>query len=193
MKIGYARVSTLGQNLDSQKDQLRKNGCEEIFEEKVSAGNDRPELTRLLGYLRKDDVLMVCKMDRLARSVSDLIKITMIVKEKDAHLIFLDQSIDTTSAQGKLVFTMLAAFSEFERNIIRERTQAGLSAARLRGRSGGRPVKFSEDKINAILTVYDKKEMTITSILKTFNIARSTLYRFRNARNKTLIKTGDNS
>ena len=81
----------------------------------------------------------------------------MIVKEKDAHLIFLDQSIDTTSAQGKLVFTMLAAFSEFERNIIRERTQAGLSAARLRGRSGGRPVKFSEDKINAILTVYDKK------------------------------------
>jgi len=88
VKIGYARVSTLGQNLDSQKDQLRENGCEEIFEEKVSAGYDRPELTRLLGYLRKDDVLIVCKMDRLARSVSDLIKITMIVKEKDAHLIF---------------------------------------------------------------------------------------------------------
>jgi DNA invertase Pin-like site-specific DNA recombinase len=144
MILGYARVSTAAQSLFSQTDALKQYGCKMIYEEKTSAPKERPELDKLLGSVSKGDILAVTKMDRLARSTRDMLRIARIIQNKEADMAFLDQSIDTSTPQGKLMFTMLSAFAEFEHDIISNRTRAGLEAARVRGRNGGRPATIDK-------------------------------------------------
>ena len=140
--IGYARVSTTDQNLDLQTDALTRAGCDKIFVEKASGGDrERPELRAALEWVRKDDVFICWKLDRLARSVVHLIDIVEDLKARQIGFRSLTDPIDTTSAAGNLIFQVMGAVAEFERNIIRERTLAGLAAARARGRIGGRPRK----------------------------------------------------
>jgi DNA invertase Pin-like site-specific DNA recombinase len=138
--IGYARVSTLDQNLDLQVDALKAAGCTKIFVEKGSGANrSRPELTKALNFVRAGDVFVCWKLDRVARSVQHLIDVTDHLKRNKVQFKSLQDAIDTTTATGTLMFQMLAAFAEFERNVIIERTLAGLAAAKARGRVGGRP------------------------------------------------------
>lgn len=182
MKIGYARVSTKDQNLSLQKDALQKEGCERFFEEKASgAKSDRPELLRMIDQLRKDDIVIVWKLDRLGRSLRDLVNLVTEIQDKGAGLKSLNDSIDTTTPQGKLTFHLFAALAEFERDIIRERTKAGLEAARARGRKGGRPKGLSKearDKAIIAKSLYGKQEMSVTQICRYLGVARSTLYKY---------------
>lgn len=138
--IGYARCSTIDQKLDLQTDALKAAGCEKIFVEKASGGDrERPQLRKALAYVREGDVMVCWKLDRLARSIFHLLEIIEGLKGRKIGFKSLKDDIDTTTATGKLMFHVFAAFAEFERNIIRERTMAGLAAARARGRVGGRP------------------------------------------------------
>ena len=140
--VAYARVSTEDQNLDLQTDALKAAGCTKVFVEHASGGNrERPQLAKALAYCRKGDVFTVWKMDRAARSVKHLIEIVEDLKARGVEFRSLNDAIDTTTAAGTLMFVIFAAFAEFERNVIRERTMAGLAAARARGRIGGRPRK----------------------------------------------------
>jgi len=141
MLIGYARVSTDDQNLDLQKDALKNAGCDKIYEDQISGAKaDRPGLTTVLEYAREGDVIVIWRLDRLSRSLKDLIEMVTLLDSKGIGLKSIHESIDTSSSTGKLVFHIFGALAEFERNLIRERTQAGLQAARARGRKGGRPV-----------------------------------------------------
>lgn len=140
--VAYARVSTEDQNLDLQTDALKAAGCTKIFVEHASGANrERPQLAKALAYCRKGDVFTVWKMDRAARSVKHLIEIVEDLKARGVEFRSLNDNIDTTTAAGNLMFHIMGAFAEFERNVIRERTMAGLAAARARGRIGGRPRK----------------------------------------------------
>lgn len=163
MKIGYARVSTKDQNLDLQKDALLKVGCEMIFMETASGAKaDRIELEKLLGQVRKDDVVVVYKLDRLGRSLKHLLEIVAKFNEKKVGLQSISDAIDTTTPQGRLFFNISASFAEFERDLIRERTKAGLEAARARGRKGGRRqemTKESEQKAILAETYYREGKM----------------------------------
>jgi DNA invertase Pin-like site-specific DNA recombinase len=148
MKIGYARVSTQDQNSNLQLDALQTAGCEKVFSEKASGSKtDRPELLKALEYARSGDTIVVWKLDRLARSMKQLIITMEMLKERGIALETLTEKIDTASAQGKLVFGIFASLAEFERSLIRERVNAGLQAARLRGKKGGRP-KVGKDKLS---------------------------------------------
>ena len=162
MLFGYARVSTEDQNLELQIDALLKAGCERIFKEKVSGKNtDRLELQKLLGQVRAGDTIMVWKLDRLGRSLKDLINLVTTFEENQISFVSLNDNINTSSPTGRLIFNLFASFAEFERAIIKERTNAGLAAARARGRKGGRPAGLSKTAISkAILAkdLYDKKE-----------------------------------
>lgn len=189
MKIGYARVSTKDQNLSLQRDALEKEGCKVIYEEKMSGAKaERPELRKMIDQLREDDVIVIWKLDRLGRSLGDLVNLVREIEDKGAGLKSLNDSIDTTTAQGKLIFHFFAALSEFERDIISERTKAGLEAARARGRKGGRPQGLSKEaQRKAIIAeaLYkqgrdsDGKEiLSISEISRELNISRSTLYRY---------------
>lgn len=182
MKLGYARTSTQEQNLDLQIDALQEAACERIFQEKISGSNrNRPELERLLGQLRKGDTVYVWKLDRLGRSLKDLISIVNEIEEKGAFFVSLQESIDTTSATGKLIFHIFATLAEYERSINRERTKAGLAAARARGRMGGRPKGLSKEaKDKAIIaeSLYKQQDKTTTEIAKYLGISRRTLYNY---------------
>jgi DNA invertase Pin-like site-specific DNA recombinase len=182
LKIGYARVSTKDQNLSLQKDALQKEGCELIFEEKASgAKSDRPELRRMIDQLRKDDIVIIWKLDRLGRSLRDLVNLVTEIQDKGAGLKSLNDSIDTTTPQGKLTFHLFAALAEFERDIISERTKAGLESARARGRKGGRPKglsKAARDKAIIAKSLYDKREMPVSKICSHLSISKSTLYKY---------------
>ncbi len=182
MKIGYARVSTREQNLSLQMDALNREGCKRIFQEKISGAKaDRPELRKMIDQLREGDVIVTWKLDRLGRSIRDLINLVNEIQDKGAGLKSLNDSIDTTTPQGKLTFHLFASLAEFERDIIRERTKAGLEAARARGRKGGRPKglsKEAQDKAMVAETLYKQGEMSVTEICKHLNIARSTLYKY---------------
>lgn len=139
MKIGYARVSTKDQLLDLQIDALKKDGCELIFKETASgAKTDRPELQKLLNHLRKGDIVVVYKLDRLGRSLKHLLEVVAELNLKEVGIRSINDAIDTTTPQGRLFFNISASFAEFERDLIRERTKSGLEAARARGRKGGR-------------------------------------------------------
>lgn len=182
MKFGYARVSTQDQNLNLQIDDLLKAGCQEIAQEKISgAGKQRPALLALLEKLRAGDTLVVWKLDRLSRSLRDLIDLVTLLQKKEVGFVSLHDSIDTTTPQGRLVFTLFAALAEFERDVIRERTKAGLTAARARGRKGGRPKGLSKEamaKAKAARTLFAQKDKTAEEIASILHISRATLYRY---------------
>jgi DNA invertase Pin-like site-specific DNA recombinase len=183
MLFGYARVSTQDQNLNLQIDDLKKAGCGRIFQEKVSSAKERPELQKLLETLREEDTVIVWKLDRLGRSLKELINLINDFQQKKIGFRSLNDAIDTTTAQGRLVFNIFASLAEFERDLIRERTKAGLSAARSRGRTGGKPkglTKEAQSKAEAARILYDKKEKTVAEIGKLLGISRATVYRYLN-------------
>lgn len=179
MVIGYARVSTTDQNLDMQRDAL-KPYCDKIFEEMASGSMiKRPVLERVFEVLRQGDTLMVWRLDRLGRSLKHLIEIINDLESKGISLISLTEDIDTSSPTGKLIFHVFGALAEFERNLIRERTKAGLSAARARGRIGGRPEKMSPANVKSLNELLDNGTHTINELLKLFGISRGTLYKYK--------------
>jgi DNA invertase Pin-like site-specific DNA recombinase len=177
VNIGYARVSTADQSLNLQMDALNEYGCEEIFQEKMSgAKDDRPELNQALRMLRSGDKFVVYKLDRLARSTKRLIEIADELKERKIEFVSIQDNIDTSSPAGKAMFGMLSVLAEFERDIIRERTLAGLKAARARGRKGGRP-KVNTQKLRQAVILYKSQEMTVKEIHQETGVSPSTLYR----------------
>jgi DNA invertase Pin-like site-specific DNA recombinase len=178
MLVGYARVSTRDQSPDLQLDALRAAGCGRIFEETASgAQRDRPELAAALDYMRAGDSLVVWKLDRLARSTKQLIETVESLDRRGIGFRCLTQAIDTATAGGRLVFTIFSAIAEFEREIIRERTRAGLAAARARGRTGGRPPALSPKDLAAARALLADPALTVTEIARTLGVAPATLYR----------------
>lgn len=179
MRIGYARVSTGEQTLDMQMDALEEAGCEKIYSEQISgAADERPELQTCLESLRKGDTLVVWKLDRLGRSMKDLVQKVEDLNERDIDFVSLGEDIDTTSAQGKLTFHIFAAMAEFERNLTRERTMAGLKAARERGNTGGRPPALTEEEITQVQALMKSDDITTQEICERFDVGKSTLYRY---------------
>jgi len=178
MRIGYARVSTQEQDTQLQTDALKKAGCEIIYEEKASGSKlDRLELESCLKSLRKGDELVVWKLDRLGRSLSQLINIIEEIREKGVEFSVITENIDTSTPSGKMMFHIFATIAEYERSMIRERVNAGLEVARKRGRYGGRPTALSErDKKMAVVML--KGGATKGEIAKHFNVCRQTIYRF---------------
>lgn len=179
MRIGYARVSSDDQNLALQKDALQAAQCERVYEEKESGGKtDRPELLKLLEVLRQGDTLVVWRLDRLGRSLKHLIEIVEKLEAMGVGFQSLTENIDTTTSGGKLVFHIFAALAEFERTLIRERTRAGLKAARVRGRQGGRPKALSAEKQRIAQALRDDSSQDVGAICKTLGISRTTFYRY---------------
>ncbi|TNF69413.1 MAG: recombinase family protein [Gammaproteobacteria bacterium] len=179
MKIGYARISTLEQNLDLQIDALKKAGCEKIITDEISGSvADRPGLEKLKEILRKDDTLVVWRLDRLGRTLKHLIEWVNELDEQKIGFKSLQESIDTTSSSGKLIFHIFGALSEFERNLIRERTRAGIEAARSRGRQGGRPKKLNKDKRQLAIDLYKGKKHSLRQICEMTGISKPTLYKY---------------
>ena len=179
MKIGYARVSTLEQSLDMQVDALTKFGCEKIITDEVSGSvADRPGLAKLKEILRKGDTLVVWRLDRLGRTLRHLIDWVNELDEQSIGFSSLQEMIDTTNSSGKLIFHIFGALSEFERNLIRERTRAGIEAARSRGRQGGRPKKLSRDKRQLVVDLYKGKKHSISQICEMTGISKPTLYKY---------------
>jgi len=178
MKIGYARVSTKDQELENQRTRLEAAGCESLFEEKISgAAKKRPQLERLLGQLRKDDVLVVTKLDRLARSTSELLRIAEVLNEKSAGLQSLDEPwADTTTPAGKMIMTVFGGIAEFERSLILTRTQEGREAALARGVPFGRPSKLRPDQKEVVRDLV-KNGQSIAAVARTFNVHPATIYR----------------
>ena len=181
MKIGYARVSTRDQNLEMQTEALQKAGCEKLYKETKSAVKERPELENMLAHLREGDVVVVWKLDRLGRSLKHLIDLVSGFREKGVEFISLNDSIDTTTIQGRLTFNIFASFAEFERELIRERTLAGLQAARERGRIGGRKKGLSAEAkktAHASYKLWKDQTLSISEILKVVNVSKATFYRY---------------
>ncbi|EPF8164898.1 MULTISPECIES: recombinase family protein [Vibrio] len=175
--IGYARVSTDDQNLHLQRDALERAGCQVIYEDKASGKNtERPELEGCLKALRSGDTLVVWRLDRLGRSLGDLVKLVTTLEEKGIGFESLQEKIETTSASGKLVFHVFAALAEFERNLISERTRAGLKAARARGRLGGRKPKLKQKDIREIKALLKDPNIPVSDIAKRFGVSRTTIY-----------------
>jgi DNA invertase Pin-like site-specific DNA recombinase len=182
VKIGYARVSTFEQNLDLQTDALKKEGCKQIFTDKISGVKAaKPNFAKLLDYARQGDTIVVWKLDRLGRNTVQLIELMEELKIKGIHLKSLSEAIDTSTATGTLFFQFICILAEHERNIIRERTTAGLNAARARGRTGGRPKGLSEQYqliAPEVKEMYDKGTRSTDEIRKIFNIkSQPTLYK----------------
>jgi len=178
MLIGYARVSTSDQDTAAQKTALKTAGCELIFSEKASGGRwDRPELHKLLSQLRKSDVLVVWKLDRLSRSLHDVLTIMERVKEKKAGFRSLTESVDTTTPAGRMMMQMVGAFAEFERAMLKERTHAGLEAARKEGRIGGRPPKLKAQQQQEILRLVKKGKKTAAAAARLFGVHPATVSR----------------
>ena len=179
MLVGYARVSTDDQNLNLQRDALDQAGCEQIFKDQLSGAKaERPGLHQALQYARTGDTIVVWRLDRLSRSLKDLIEMVTLLESKGIGLKSLQEAIDTSSSSGKLIFHIFGALAEFERNLIRERTRAGLQAARARGRKGGRPKSLSKDKQALAVKLYDEKEHTVDQICEMMGISKPTLYKY---------------
>ncbi|KJR41965.1 invertase/recombinase-like protein [Candidatus Magnetoovum chiemensis] len=179
--VGYARVSTADQDLNLQIDELKKAGCEPIFTDQISgAKTERKGLEECLGSLKPADTLIVWRLDRLGRSMSHLVQIITRLKEQNIGFKSLrDGAIDTTTASGELVFNIFAALAQFERELIRERTRAGLSSARARGRLGGRKAILSgNSKVKMAKAMHQNKSMSINEICETLKISRATFYRY---------------
>src|SRR5436189_2916273 len=180
MLIGYARVSTQDQTLNLQKDALEKLGCNKIFTDTASGAKaERIGLEEALAYVREGDTLVVWRLDRLGRSLKHLIETVTKLNNRKIGFKSMQENIDTTTSGGKLVFHIFGALAEFERDIIRERTNAGLQAARARGRLGGRPKRQpSSRKIAMAKALYADKTNSVADICKTLGISRATLYRY---------------
>ncbi len=179
MLIGYARVSMQDQNIRLQKDALRTAGCKKIFEDKISGAKEkRSGLERALEAARKGDVLVVWRLDRLGRSLKQLIELIGQLEKEGIGFKSLQESIDTTTSGGKLIFHIFGALAEFERNLIRERTQAGLAAARARGKMGGRPKALDPKKRKLAIQLYKDKTHTVMQICHIMGISKMTLYRY---------------
>lgn len=178
MLIGYARVSTQDQKPELQHDALAAAGCEKVFTEKASgAKRERPELTAAVAYMRDGDTLVVWKLDRLARSMKQLIETVEGLEARGIGFRSLTEAIDTTTPGGKLVFHIFGALAEFERSIIRERTRAGLDAARARGRTGGRPKKLSEGDLRVARAMLADETITVEEVARQLRVSPATLYR----------------
>lgn len=181
MVVGYARVSRQDQNLDLQEDALKKAGCEKIFSDKVSGAKDAREgVDRALDVLRKGDTLVVWKLDRLGRSLSNLVQLINELKDRGVGFRSLEENIDTTSGVGKLIFHIFASLAEFERDLIRERTMAGLASARARGKMGGRPRSLDAKKVDLAKSMYRDKKNSVMDICSTLEIGKTTFYRYLN-------------
>ena len=182
MQIGYARISTDDQTLDLQRDALTKAGCDQLFTDTISgAAADRPGLTQALTYARPGDTLVVWRLDRLGRSLRHLIETVTDLEQRGVHFRSLTEAIDTTSPGGKLVFHIFGALAEFERDLIRERTRAGLTAARARGRTGGRPraAAFRDPKKLALARkLYAEQQTPVATICQMLKVSRATFYRY---------------
>ena len=178
MIIGYARVSTDDQNLDSQKDALSAAGAEKVFADRISGSRrTRPELDRMLEQLRDGDVVTVTKYDRLARSLKDLLEIVEAIRERGAGFRSLAEDIDTTTPAGRLVFHVFASIAQFERERISERTREGLASARKRGRIGGRPPALSDVQKNEVRRMRDQEHRTVSEIARLFKVSERTVRR----------------
>ena len=179
MNIGYARVSTQDQTLNLQKDALEKLGCNKIFTDTASGAKaERIGLDEALEYVREGDTLVVWRLDRLGRSLKHFMETITELNNRKIGFKSIQENIDTTTSGEKLVFHIFGALAEFERDIIRERTQAGLQAARARGRKGGRPKSLTGKKTAMAQALYNDKNNTVDEICKTLNISRATLYRY---------------
>jgi DNA invertase Pin-like site-specific DNA recombinase len=179
MLIGYARISTDDQHLDLQRDALAKAGCERVFEDTASGAKaERTGLTALLASLRRGDTVVIWRLDRLGRSLKDLIYLVERLDAAGVGLRSLQESIDTASIGGRLVFHLFGALAEFERNLIRERTQAGLSAARARGHKGGRKKRLDPERERLALQLYHERRHTVEEICRLMGIGKSTLYNY---------------
>jgi DNA invertase Pin-like site-specific DNA recombinase len=179
MLVGYARVSLPEQQLALQEDALRQAGCEKIYTDTVSGKHkERPGLTQALEVVRTGDTLVVWKLDRLGRSLAHLVSVINALQRQGIHFQSLQERIDTTSGVGKLVFHLFAALAEFERDLIRKRTLAGLAAARARGKRGGRPKALDAQHIGLAKTLYDTKQLPVKEICALFAIGKTTFYRY---------------
>ncbi len=175
--FGYARVSTESQNLDRQLDVLKKYGVDIIFNEKMTGTKkDRPELSKLLDRITEGDTVVIESLSRLGRSTKDLIELTELFQSKGVHLVSLKESIDTSTSTGKLLFTLMSAIAQFERDTIADRTREGLASARARGRKGGRP-KVNSDSIKKAVKLYRTQQYSIKEIEELTGVKKSTLYR----------------
>jgi len=179
MKIGYARVSTQDQSIYMQKQALKQAGCEKTFSDTASGVRaDRIGLDNAMAQLRAGDTLVVWKLDRLGRSLQNLIQLIKLLQEKKIGFQSLQENIDTTTSGGKLIFHIFSALAEFERDVIRERTNAGLQAARVRGRLGGRPYLLPNKDIIRLKKLYNARENTVIEMCKIFHISRPTFYNY---------------
>jgi DNA invertase Pin-like site-specific DNA recombinase len=179
MLIGYARVSTDDQNLHLQNDALQKAGCEKIYSDHLSgAAPERPGLATVFDVLRPGDTLVIWRLDRLGRSLKHLIQLIEELEKRKVGLKSLQENIDTTTAGGRLVFHLFGALAEFERNLIRERTQAGVNAARARGRHGGRPKLLEPNKRDLTIRLYQERKHSVAEICTMMSISKSTLYNY---------------
>jgi len=179
MNIGYARVSTQDQNLDLQNDALKAAGCENIYTDKMSGTKkNRPGLEEILGFIRKGDTLVVWRLDRLGRSLKHLIQVLNILDERGVYFKSIQESLDTSTPGGKLIFHVFGALAEFERDIIKERTLAGLAAARARGRNGGRPRKLSKKQVEMAKKLINDPAIPIDEICRTMGVSKATLHRY---------------
>ena len=177
--IGYARVSTDDQNLDLQRDALTRAGCTRLYEDRISGAKAaRPGLSLALEVARSGAQLVVWRLDRLGRSMSDLITLTRTLQERGVELRSLTEGIDTSTINGKFTFHLFAALAEFERALIRERTQAGLAAARARGRKGGRPKLLDLEKRRHVVALYNGKQHSVVEICRIMRISKPTLYSY---------------
>ena len=179
MKVGYARVSTADQHLRMQEDALNSAGCKEIFHDIASGAKTvRPGLEDALAYVREGDTIVVWKLDRLGRSIQHLIQTVKDLSNKNIGFQSLQDNIDTTTSGGKLIFHIFSALAEFEKDLIAERTKAGLKAARVRGKMGGRPPLLDNRQINRMIEMYDEGKNTVAEICKIYDISRPSFYNY---------------
>jgi len=179
--VGYARVSSYGQSLDIQIERLQQYGCSKIYQEKISGINqNRPMLIACLDYVREHDTLVVTKLDRMARSVFHLGKIVDRLHKKKTNFVVIDQAMDTTTSQGKLMFHMLASFAEFENELRKERQIEGIAKAKKKGVQFGRPTKVNKEMQRAILADIADSSMSVRAILEKYDISRNAYYKVKN-------------
>ncbi|MDR4942996.1 recombinase family protein [Bacillus wiedmannii] len=192
MIFGYARVSTKKQSLDMQLDELKRYGCEEIITEKESgAKKDRKELQLLLSKLRKDDTLVVYKLDRLGRTMHQLVNLLQEFNEKGIHFVSIKDGIDTSTTMGRFLFHIFGAMAEMEREVINERVISGVAAAKARGREGGRKKAHTPQQIQGMMEMLDAGK-TKVEVCEMFDVARATLYRYIREREMSLKNLKEN-